>query len=183
MTVYEYASDMNKSVEEILNLCKRLDIKVSNEDDELSDDDIILLDNEIENTESINDEDETVEDNLDEFEEAYSEDLEEVKVVTTVKKKKKNPKKEVNNDNDDFAKQKKEMYKHKDKLISNINTLDDTIVLYSDGMSVSEFANVLNLNVAEIIKKLMGLGKIMNLNASIDFETAEILALDYGKTL
>ena len=183
MTVYEYASDVNKSVEDILNLCKRLDIKVSNEDDELSDDDIILLDNEIENTESINDEDETVEDNLDEFEEAYSEDLEEVKVVTTVKKKKKNPKKEVNNDNDDFAKQKKEMYKHKDKLISNINTMDDSIVLYTEGMSVSEFANVLGKNVAEIIKKLMSLGKLMNLNAMIDFETAEILALEYGKTL
>ena len=50
-------------------------------------------------------------------------------------------------------------------------------------MSVSEFANVLGKNVAEIIKKLMGLGKIMNLNAMIDFETAEILALEYGKTL
>ena len=184
MTVYEYASDMNKSVSEILNLCKKLDIKVNGEDDELSDDDIILLDNEIENTESVNEEDETVEeDNLDDFDEDYSEELEEVKVVNTVKKKKKNPKKEDTNKNENFAKQKKEMYKHKDKLISNINTVDDTIVLYTEGMSVSEFANVLDKNVAEIIKKLMGLGKIMNLNALIDFETAEILALEYGKTL
>ena len=79
--------------------------------------------------------------------------------------------------------QKKEMYKHKEKLQSNVNTTDDTIVLYTEGMSVAEFANVLNKNVAEIIKKLMSLGKIMNLNASIDFETAEILALEYGKTL
>ena len=55
MTVYEYASDMNRTVDEILNLCQKLGIKVSNKDDELSDDDIILLDNEIENTESIND--------------------------------------------------------------------------------------------------------------------------------
>ena len=185
MTVYEYASDMNKSVSEILNLCKNLGIKVNGEDDELSDDDIILLDNEIENTESINEMEETVdEDNLDDFEETYSE-VEEIKVVATGKKKKKNPKKEDKNknSNEDFAKQKKEMYKHKDKLISNINTDDDTIVLYTEGMSVSEFANVLSKNVAEIIKKLMGLGKIMNLNAMIDFETAEILALEYGKTL
>ena len=184
MTVYEYASDMNKTVSEILDLCKKLGIKVNGDEDELSDDDIILLDNEIENTESINDEEETVEeDNLDDFDDSYEEELDEVKVATTVKKKKKNPKKEDKTGNDDFAKQKKEMYKHKDKLISNINTLDDTIVLYTDGMSVSEFANVLNKNVAEIIKKLMGLGKIMNLNAMIDFETAEILALEYGKTL
>ena len=38
-----------------------------------------------------------------------------------------------------------------------------------------EAPNVLNKNVAEVIKDLMGLGKMMNLNASIDFETAEIL--------
>ena len=184
MSVYEYASDMNKTVDEILDLCKKLDIKVDGEDSELSDDDIILLDNEIENTESINNEDETVdEDDFDEIDETYSEELEEVKVVATVKKKKKNPKKEDKNKNENFARQKKEMYKHKDKLISNINTDDDTIVLYTEGMSVSEFANVLGKNVAEIIKKLMGLGKIMNLNAMIDFETAEILALEYGKTL
>ena len=185
MTVYEYASDMNKTVEEILKLCKSLDIKVNNGDDELSDDDIILLDNEIENTDSINEE-ETVdeESNDDEIDDSYEEELEEVKVVTTVKKKKKNPKREDKKEEmQSFAKQKKEMYKHKDKLISNINTDDDTIVLYTEGMSVSEFANVLNKNVAEIIKKLMSLGKIMNLNATIDFETAEILALEYGKTL
>ena len=75
------------------------------------------------------------------------------------------------------------MYKHKEKLRSNVTTDDDTIVLYTEGMNVTDFANVLGLNVAEVIKKLMSLGKIMNLNAAIDFETAEIVALDYGKTL
>ena len=56
MTVYEYASDVNKTVDEILKLCHSLEIKVNNKDDLLSDDDIILLDNEIENTESVNNE-------------------------------------------------------------------------------------------------------------------------------
>lgn len=184
MTVYEYASDMNKSVNEIIDLCKKLGIKVVDDETLLSDDDIILLDNEIENTESILDEAvvEGNESDLNESEFEEDDDVHTEKVITAVKKKKKNPKRDVNN-NDNFAKQKKEMYKHKDKLISNINTLDDTIVLYTDGMSVSEFANVLNVSVAEVIKKLMSLGKIMNLNATIDFETAEILALEYGKTL
>ena len=145
MTVYEYASDMNKTVDEVLNICKNLDINVNGEDDLLSDDDIILLDNEIENTESIDDDEETVEDSVEDvFDDSYEEELEEIKVTTTVmKKKKKNPKKEEKNvDDKDYAKQKKEMYKHKDKLISNINTLDDTIVLYTEGMSVSDFAVV-----------------------------------------
>ena len=44
MTVYEYASDMNKTIEEILNLCQKLGINVSSKDDELSDDDVINLD-------------------------------------------------------------------------------------------------------------------------------------------
>lgn len=187
MSVLEYANDVNKSVEFIFSLCKKLDIDVNQEDDMLQDDDIILLDNEIENTDEaleVNEEEATLE--SEDFDDSYEEELEEVKVVATVKKKKKNPKKDNkdNKDNkDEYAMQKKEMYKHKEKLQSNINTEDDSIVLYTEGMSVADFANVLGKNVAEIIKKLMGLGKIMNLNATIDFETAEILALEFGKTL
>ena len=183
MTVYEYASDVNKSIDYVFDLCKKLNIAVNNENDMLSDDDIILLDNEIDNTEVNENNEEVVEDNVneEEFDDSYEEELDEVKIVTTIKKKKKNPKKE-NKDNA-FALQKKEMYKHKEKLQSNINTQDDTIVLYTEGMSVSELANVLSRNVAEVIKLLMGLGKMMNLNAAIDFETAEIVALEFGKTL
>ena len=187
MSVLEYAMDVDKKVEYIFELCNKLNINVNNEDDMLSDDDIILLDNEIEND---SDNEETLEElesfDEEEFDDSYEEELDEVKVETTVKKKNKVSKKENNNNNNDddnFAKQKKEMYKHKEKLQSNINTVDDSIVLYTEGMSVADFANVLDKNVAEVIKKLMSLGKIMNLNASIDYETAEIVALDYGKTL
>ena len=189
MTVLEYANDVDRSIDEIFKICQKMNIKVSKEDDMLSDDDIIILDNELENTDTTEEEIVALE-NFDEqeFEDSYEEELEEVKVVATVKNKKTNPKKENNknnksNKNNEFKLQKKEMYKHKEKLQSNINTLDDSIVLYTEGMSVAEFANVLGKNVAEIIKKLMGLGKIMNLNAAIDFETAEILALEYNKTL
>ena len=184
MSVLEYANDVNKSVEFIFSLCKKLDIDVNQEDDMLQDDDIILLDNEIENTDEaleVNEEEATLE--SEDFDDSYEEELEEVKVVATVKKKKKNPKKDNKDNKDEYAMQKKEMYKHKEKLQSNINTEDDSIVLYTEGMSVADFAYVLGKNVAEIIKKLMGLGKIMNLNATIDFETAEILALEFGKTL
>ncbi len=186
MSVTEYAEDVNKSIDEIFKLCNSLGINVSNEDDMLSDDDIILLDNEIANNET--DEEEVIdnqEDNLEdtfeeEIEETYKAEINEVKSANANKKKKKIIKE---NNSEAFAKQKKEMYKHKEKLQSNISNDDETIVLYTEGMSVNDFANVLGKNVAEVIKKLMGLGKLMNLNAAIDFETAEILALDYGKTL
>lgn len=183
MSVLEYAIDVDKKVEYILELCNKLDINVNNDNDMLSDDDIILLDNEIENDNEEEDSSNEIEDNFEEdFDDSYEEELDEVKIETSIKRKNKASKNEKKND-DNFAKQKKEMYKHKEKLQSNINTLDDSIVLYTEGMNVADFANVLGKNVAEVIKKLMSLGKIMNLNAAIDFETAEIVALDYGKTL
>ena len=49
MSVLEYATDVNKTIEEILKLCKKLDINCNTEDDMLSEDDIIVLDNEISN--------------------------------------------------------------------------------------------------------------------------------------
>ena len=51
MSVSEYASDVGLSVKEILNLCQKLNISVTTEKDELSEEDIILLDNELANEE------------------------------------------------------------------------------------------------------------------------------------
>ena len=178
MSVVEYANDVNKSVEEILKLCKNLDIKVSKKEDMLSDDDIIVLDNELANNSSLQ-EDEDM--SLELFTDSYEKELEEITANANSKKKTNvTPKK---NDKNNYQKQKKEMYKHKEKLKSNISSDDDSIVLYTDGMTVGEFATALNKNVGEVIKKLMSLGKLMNLNALIDFDTAEILAMEYGKTL
>ena len=47
MSVEEYALDVNKTVNEILELCKKLNINVSSKDDELDDEQITELDNEI----------------------------------------------------------------------------------------------------------------------------------------
>ena len=185
MSVSEYANDVGKSIEEVFNLCEKLNINVANEDDMLDDEQIILLDNEIENS-SDDTEEETEEFSYEEFDDSYEEELEEVATKVAPKVTKKPAKNKENSEkkkDDNYAKQKKEMYKHKEKLQSNVSTDDDTIALYTEGMSVGEFANVLGKNVAEVIKKLMSLGKIMNLNAAIDFETAEIVALDFGKTL
>ena len=49
MSVQEYAEDVSLDVKTILELCNKLNLNASSKDDELSDDDIIILDNEIEN--------------------------------------------------------------------------------------------------------------------------------------
>ena len=47
MSVEEYAQDVNKSVEEILKKCKKLNINVNNAEDLLDEDAITILDNDI----------------------------------------------------------------------------------------------------------------------------------------
>ena len=181
MSVKEYSIDVNKSIEEILNLCKTLSINATNEDDMLDDDAIIMLDNEIAN---MGDEEVEKED-FEEDNESYLEEIEEVEQPkeNIVRKKKKNNINNKKENKEDFRKQRKEMYKHKEKLMSNTVNDDENIVVYSEGMTVSELANSLNVGVGEILKKIMGLGMMVNINEPLDFVSAEILALDYGKTL
>ena len=181
MNVSEYANDVDKKVSEILKLCQKLEIKVSNEEDMLTDDDIIMLDNEIANMEE--EIDNELETEQEELEDSYEEEFEEITSNEKEKKiKKKNPIKKENNKND-FKEKRKEMYKHKEKLQSNDISIDEDIIAYKDNMTVAELASSLNVPAASLIKKLMSLGMMVNINASLDFDTAEILVSDYNKTL
>ena len=45
MTVQDYAESMNYTVQDVLNKCKELGIKVNQKDDLLDDDAIVMLDN------------------------------------------------------------------------------------------------------------------------------------------
>ena len=182
MNVRDYANDVNLSVAEVLKKCMEIGIEVSSANDELTDDDIIMLDNVINlistDEEVTYDEDEVIEDVVDDIIEANNIDKQ-IKTTDKKQKLKKKSQKEVSNK--DFNNLKKEMYKHKEKLQGN--AADENIVLYKEGMTISELANVLNISGTEIIKKLMSLGLMVTLNQAIDFENAEIIALDYNKVL
>lgn len=177
MNVSEYASDVGVTVKEVLSLCSKLDIKVSSEEDMLSDDDIIMLDNELASTQP-SEEELNEEEKLDELEEIYEEEKQKEEAKTI--KKKKNNKQPVKND---FNEKRKEMYKNKEKLKSNVAETEENIILYKDNMTVSDLAKALDLPAAQIIKKLMTLGMMLSINASLDFDTAEIIVSDLGKTL
>lgn len=165
MKVKEYADDINKKVEEIIDVCQYLKLDyITNEEDILNEEDIIELD-----TYFASDQD----------------DVSEVEIIEKVKKTK-TQKKEVNKvepEKNDIQERKKEMYKSKEKLISNEQPENDNIILYKENMSVKEFSDSLGVNSAEVIKKLFSLGIMVNINNSISFETAELLATDYNKEL
>ncbi len=183
MSVLEYAEDVNKSIEEIFELCKKLGISVSNEDDLLNQDDITELDNEIQNSEDSTDDSMDNYDD-DEFFEKVESLAANTKMVEEKQKTKIKPKKQSQNeDQDNFLKDKKEIYKHREKLMTNELKTDDNVVLYKENMTVKELADNMGVAASELIKKLMDLGIMTTLNNSLSFEVAEILVADYEKTL
>lgn len=180
MSVLEYADDVNKTVEEILKKCKELNIKVSGADDLLDDEAITLLDNEIEN---IDESLELDEESLDDIAEEITLDNK-INADQTVKKQKLKKKSvQIKSNKKDFAKKKKEMYKNKEKLVSNAPNNDEKVVLYKENMTIGALAEVLRVSPAELIKKLFSLGVMANINNMISFENAEVLVLDYNKEL
>ena len=173
MSVLEYAEDVNRTVESILNKCKELKIEVQDENDLLDEDAIVMLDNNLETDEEI--------------EEAYEEE----KPVKKVKKKepvKETPKKEkvkkgIPKTNKNLAKEKKAMYKNKEKLQSNTPNIDENVVIYKENMTIGQLATELGVPSSELIKKLFALGLIVNINSPISYDNAEILIDDYNKKL
>lgn len=54
------------------------------------------------------------------------------------------------------------------------------VLEYTDGMNAQDLGKILHRSPAEIIKKLFMLGVMVNQNQSLDADTIEILAADYG---
>ena len=182
MSVKEYATDTGHSVAEILKKCNELGINVHNADDELSEDDIIILDNTINlistDSETDYEEEEAIDEDVADLVEANNLDK---NFANANKKQKLKKKSQLQSSKDEYMSKRKEMYKHKEKLMTN--TTEENVVLYKEGMSVQELAAELGANGTEIIKKIMSLGLMLSLNNPVDYETASVLALDYNKTL
>ena len=178
MSILEYANDVNKTVDEIKMFCDRLNIKYDDENTMLTEDDIVLLDGEIE-TNSDNDvlDDEV----LDEKVEKMISDAK-IDIDNTTNKQKFKPKSErIENNKVKFQKERKELYKHREKLMQNDDRNEENVILYKEDMTVSDLANLLSVNSTEVIKKLMKLGIMANINYSLSLEIVELIALDYDK--
>ena len=146
MSILEYAEDVGKTVEEIIKLCEKLGINKSNEDDLLDQDEITMLDSEIanaviisddsnESNEEVSEPEEENEYEDDEFFEKVEELASNTKIVKETHKTKIKNKKEQVEDNEGFLKDKKEIYKHREKLQTNEAKQDDSVVLYKENNS------------------------------------------------
>ena len=190
MNIEDYALDVGKTVEEIKALCDKIGIDYKDETTPLDETDIILLDNELQDQEDYIEGDiEDLESKL--YEDEVMDKAEELAMDTKIdldnstsfEKVKPRSQKKAENKKSDFFKERKKIYKHREKLQKNEATQDDNVILYKEGMTVSDLASLLDVVAVELVKKLMGLGVMANVNQSIDFETAEVLVADYNKTL
>ena len=184
MSVKEYANDTGSNVAEILKKCQQLGIDVKSGDDDLSEDDIVMLDNAIN---LISTDEETTFEDEEELDTAAQDIMESNNLERKYKeddikpKKIKNRQENTNVKKNEYLKSRKEMYKNKEKLQNNSE--DDSIVLYHENMTVKELAEELDCSPAQLITKLMANGVMVNMTMPVSFEAAEIVALDYGKTL
>ena len=186
MNILEYSLDVDKTVEEIMSLCDSLNISYEDEESFLTDDDITLLDNEIANNSSEEDEDGSLYSDYDEeLDEKVEQIISDKKIdiddhQTKEKVKSKSDRQE--NSKNNFKSMRKEMYKHREKLQSNENK-DDNIIVYKNNMTVTDLASALEVNTLDLIKKLMKLGIMANVNYSLSYDIAELLVIDYDKVL
>lgn len=172
MTVMEYAQDVNRQVQDIINICKQLKINVKTESCFLSEEDIIELDN------FLTKYDDSTESRVEEILGDQNIDLDNTVSLEKLKKK------------TDIVKaakttlqaQKKEMYKNKEKLKVN-STASSNVVLYKENMTIGELAERLGISSGEVIKKLFLLGIMANINTAVTFEQAELVVIDYNKEL
>ncbi len=190
MTLEDYANDVGKTVEEIMALCDKIGINYEDKNTLLDDISITLLDNEMQ------DEEDYIEGDIEEIEEKRIEEevtdkAEELAQNTKIdmeeqsftKVKQNKQVKKTENNKKDFLKERKKMYKNKEKLQSNETEQDENVILYKEGMTVTELANALDIAPVEIVKKCMGLGVMASVNQSLDYDTCEILVTDYNKVL
>ena len=187
MSIEDYALELGIDSSEVIKKLKDLGYKYNNKEDILDDEAIIMLDQEIGNlsseennlTEELASKFE-MEDRAEEAALAYNIELdEEVKVKEKIKKK---DSVKVQKD-EDLVLKKKNIYKNKTKLQSNKETVESNVVLYKEGMSVADLATSLGVTATDLVKKLIEMGLMISSSQAISFEDASIIVLDYGKEL
>lgn len=182
MSVKDYANDVNLSVAEVLKKCSEMQIEVKSGDDELSEDDIIILDNAIS---LISTDEEASYEEEDAIDEVVDEIMEQSDIKSNFhdeeKKEKFKAKETKNKENNEYKDLKKQMYKHKEKLQGN--SQQENVVLYKEGMSVAELAEELGVPSTELVKKFISLGLMLSVNQSVDYDAAELVCEEYKKVL
>lgn len=166
--IYEYAKELNVKSKEIIDELKKMDVEVSNHMQALEDDQIKMLDKKFKSSQNEENKKQNTQNN---HQKQQSKKDNNQNKSNSKKKNNKNSKNNKNNKNNNKGKNNKSAAEPKE-IPSKIT--------YEEGITVGELADKLNIESSGIIKKLFLLGIVANINQSLDEETLELIADDYG---
>jgi len=166
--IYEYAKELNVKSKEIIDELKKMDVEVSNHMQALEDGQIKMLDKKFKSSQNEENKKQNTQNN---HQKQQSKKDNNQNKSNSKKKNNKNSKNNKNNKNNNKGKNNKSAAEPKEM---------SSKITYEEGITVGELADKLNIESSGIIKKLFLLGIVANINQSLDEETLELIADDYG---
>ena len=188
--IYEYAKELNLKSKEIIDELKSMNVEVSNHMQALEEEQIKALDKKFKASQAKDTNKQNTQNNHQKSNNKQnSKDKEKQQSKNnskpTKKKEQNNKGKQQNKNNKTNKNQKNNKNKKNNKNNKPQNEVAETKempskITYQEGITVGELAEKLNVESAGIIKKLFLLGIMANINQSLDEETLELIADDYG---
>lgn len=188
--IYEYAKELNLKSKEIIDELKSMNVEVSNHMQALEEEQIKALDKKFKASQEKDTNKQNTQNNHQKSNNKQnSNDKEKQQSKNnskpTKKKEQNNKGKQQNKNNKTNKNQKNNKNKKNNKNNKPQNEVAETKempskITYQEGITVGELAEKLNVESAGIIKKLFLLGIMANINQSLDEETLELIADDYG---
>lgn len=176
LRIYELAKEHKKSTKEMLSLLKdEFGLKIKSHMSVLSGDELAIVEEYFSEDKKIKEEKKEIK------EEKKSEEksLEDKNSKNKKEKKSSKKKEKKKNKNKKQNKRSKKSTKREIKAENN----DDGNIYIPESISVKSFAEKIDENANQVIMKLMGLGVMAGLNDQIEFEQAELVALEFNKEI
>ena len=188
--IYEYAKELNLKSKEIIDELKSMNVEVSNHMQALEEEQIKALDKKFKSSQEKDTNKQNTQNNHQKSNNKQNSNDKEKQQSknnskSTKKKEQNNKGKQQNKNNKTNKNQKNNKNKKNNKNNKPQNEVAETKempskITYQEGITVGELAEKLNVESAGIIKKLFLLGIMANINQSLDEETLELIADDYG---
>ncbi|MBE9439168.1 translation initiation factor IF-2 [Staphylococcus epidermidis] len=182
--IYEYAKELNLKSKEIIDELKSMNVEVSNHMQALEEEQIKALDKKFKASQAKDTNKQNTQNNHQKSNNKQNQQSKN-NSKPTKKKEQNNKGKQQNKNNKTNKNQKNNKNKKNNKNNKPQNETAETKempskITYQEGITVGELAEKLNVESAGIIKKLFLLGIMANINQSLDEETLELIADDYG---
>ena len=189
LRIYELAKKHNKTTKDMLSLLKEeFGLKIKSHMSVLSGDELDIVEEYF--SEDAKKSESQAKDNLkeDKKEEKKAKNIEKKsnKKEENISEKKPSNKKNKKSSNKKEKKKNKKQNKRSKKSIkreAKTENNDDGNIYIPESISVKSFAEKIDENANQVIMKLMGLGVMAGLNDQIEFDQAELVALEFNKEI